>query len=378
VDECKYGIQLNSSQDNVLRNNSMQADIYGFGASGKNDIDTSNLVNSRPVYYLVGRSDQIIDASSGAGAVCCVDCINMTFRDLVLESNPYGIYLYNTSQSTIENFSLENSVYGIRLEESSGNAIGNNTARNNTCGISLVNSADDVIQGNRLLENVGAGLSLELSNESTIEGNDASGNLQGIIISASDGNLIARNNVSYNRQSGVFLFESLGNRIEMNRIFGNPAGIKLESPWKTYVASNAIYENEVGLIVKCGINNNLSANNISNNRVGISVDKSGNNTINNLMLNNAKDEEELPPCSQTTAHIGSAIPGIEVNINSDPEGAEVMVKGQYVGDTPLSYTFEKRDDYAVKLKLVGYNTSVTTISIPGTKNLTIKLIPEED
>ncbi|GEM_PF-793360 len=372
------GIKLDASLDNILRDNRMQNNNYNFAASGRNDIDISNLVNSRSVYYLVGLYNLVLDASSAAGVVCCINCRNMTFKDLDLNGNLNGIFLLNTSQSTIKNCSITGSECGIKLESSVKNALLNNTAFNNTLGISLVNSTNDLISGNSLQENNQAGLNLELSREDNIRGNLFSKNMQGMIIKESDNNLIKGNNLSDNLGKGIFLFKSLGNNISRNRINGNNIGMELEKAWKTRVSGNEIIENKKGMILKCGINNDLSANNITNNLLGLSLDRSGNNTVNNSLHNNIKDEEELPPCSQTTAISGPSSSGIEVIIKSDPEGAEARLDKEYIGDTHNPITvYLRRGDYSLKLELEGYYTNSSIISIPGSKNVMIELTKKE-
>lgn len=367
------GIKLDASVDNILRDNRMRNNTYNFAASGRNDIDKSNLINFRSVYYLVGKSNQVLDASSVAGAVCCIDCKNMTFKDLTLNNNLNGIYLLNTGKSTIENCSIDRSECGIKLEGSDGNTLRNNTAFNNTLGISLLNCTNDLIYGNSLQENGGAGLILELSREASIEDNLFSRNLQGIIIRESDDNLIRGNNLSNNTGRGIILSKSLGNKISRNRIIGNNFGMELEKPWKTSVSGNEIMENGIGLILECGINNDISANNITRNLLGLSLDWSGNNTVNNSLRNNIKDEEELPPCSQTTKASMTSTPCIEVTIKSDPDGAEARINGDYVGDTTTTAYLE-RGKYILKLELDGYYTNKSNISIPGPKEVMVELI----
>jgi parallel beta-helix repeat protein len=58
------GIHLYRSSGNTLKNNIMSANTYNFGVSGVNlsdyiqDIDISNKVNGKPVYYWVGQQNR--------------------------------------------------------------------------------------------------------------------------------------------------------------------------------------------------------------------------------------------------------------------------------------------------------------------------------
>jgi|GEM_PF-1586586 len=161
------GIYLKRSGGNVLKMNQMEENACGFYIEGQdysdfdNDLDTSNTVNGKPIYYLVGDHDQVIDSSSKAGMVFCLLCRNMTIQDLATEGNDVGIYLYQTRDSVVENnIARDNKQYGIELLESYGNLITcNNITRNNKSGIYLENSSLNVIKGNNVFKNT-AGIML--------------------------------------------------------------------------------------------------------------------------------------------------------------------------------------------------------------------------
>jgi len=165
-----YGISLYPSRGNIMRSNHMSGNRFNFGAYGHNDIDTTNFVDGKPVYYLVGASDKVIDSSSDAGAVYCIDCENVTVRGLTLKNNEYGIYFHNTSKSRIEDNNVtSNNVYGIRLYSSSNNTIkGNNATGNDEYGINLVYSSNNIISGNNVSSNNNDGISLSSSSNNTL------------------------------------------------------------------------------------------------------------------------------------------------------------------------------------------------------------------
>jgi hypothetical protein len=45
------------------------------------DIDTSNTIDGKPIYYLVGASNVVIDASSNAAFVGVVNSVNVTVKN---------------------------------------------------------------------------------------------------------------------------------------------------------------------------------------------------------------------------------------------------------------------------------------------------------
>jgi parallel beta-helix repeat protein len=83
------------SSNNILRNNTMIGDNLNFHVIGydiqsfTNDIDTSNTVNGKPIYYWVGKANQVVPAD--AGAVYIINSINITVQDLELSRNGQGV-----------------------------------------------------------------------------------------------------------------------------------------------------------------------------------------------------------------------------------------------------------------------------------------------
>jgi parallel beta-helix repeat protein len=89
------GIWLEESSNNTLRDNSMRGNIYNFGVFGSelshfiNDVDSSNTVDGKLVYYWVDRSDEVVP--SDAGYVAVVNSTGITVKNLDLKNNEQGI-----------------------------------------------------------------------------------------------------------------------------------------------------------------------------------------------------------------------------------------------------------------------------------------------
>ena len=148
-----YGIYLYGSASSTLQNNEMVGNKYNLGIYAwsldgyTHDINTSNTVNGKPVYYWVDRQDEQIPSS--AGFVGVVNSTNITVRDMVLTNNDHGILVAYTNDSRVENITADSNYYGIYLYSSSNNNLTGNTANSNTdYGIYLSSSNSNLIYNN--------------------------------------------------------------------------------------------------------------------------------------------------------------------------------------------------------------------------------------
>ncbi|GAJ12485.1 unnamed protein product, partial [marine sediment metagenome] len=106
-------------------------DVSSISDFADQDIDTSNMVNEKPIYYIIGQSDLVLGSSfSGFGYLALISCTNIT----AMNADVGGVLLVNTTISTISNVSSHNSGYGIHLSDSSNNDIINCNSYNNEDG----------------------------------------------------------------------------------------------------------------------------------------------------------------------------------------------------------------------------------------------------
>ncbi|AKB28336.1 hypothetical protein MSSIT_1617 [Methanosarcina siciliae T4/M] len=176
VSSGEYGLELDNVKNCTLEDNIMSGNRYNFGFSVDdydhsnntgNIIDTSNLVDGKPIYFLEGEPDPSI--GSNAGAIYCINCGNVEIKDVVLQNVTNGISLYNTSanlaNNTINNTKIgiglaylqdvsisdskvKNSNYGIGLQYTENVTIVDNSVRNSTCGVYMNNSESCTLKGN--------------------------------------------------------------------------------------------------------------------------------------------------------------------------------------------------------------------------------------
>jgi parallel beta-helix repeat protein len=197
------GILLCDSTNNTLRDNRMANNTENFGVWGisladfVNDIDETNIVDGKPVCYLVNQYNKQINAD--AGLVIAVNCTNIIIRNLNVINNDQGIMFAFTNSSRIEA----------------------NTISQCTSGIDFYNSFNNTIVGNFISKN-SQGISLRWSYDNCLFNNTSTSNGNGIYLYSSDRNVIANNEFSYNYGDyGIDFHESSNNLFYHNNIFKN-------------------------------------------------------------------------------------------------------------------------------------------------------------
>jgi parallel beta-helix repeat protein len=249
------GINLGMSSSNRLRNNTMVNCSCSFGvASGNlqdflNDVDTSNIVDGKQIYYWIDKQDMTVPTD--AAYVALINCTNMTVRDLELERNAQGIVLISTSNSTIiRNRIRANCVDGILLYQSSNNVIRENDVADCEHNICLAFSSNNLLVANTVkgYNNNYIGINLGGSSNNSIVGNTLTANYISIYVASdwhyqpagtSNYNVICENVITSARNSGIFLSGGSYNIIAENCIAKNtPHGI-----FFALSSDNKIYHN---------------------------------------------------------------------------------------------------------------------------------------
>ncbi|WP_094227910.1 lectin like domain-containing protein [Methanolobus psychrotolerans] len=146
-----YGLAVMSSANNYLANNLVAGNMFNYAFDDEiSAVGTSNTINGKPIYYLVDRSDIVLDSSSNAGLVHLINCSNITVQDIDIENNHCGFFMYNCTDVSVSNFTAANNGYGMFLLSSGNNTIHSSNMSNNVFGVALSGSNDNLIYNNYL------------------------------------------------------------------------------------------------------------------------------------------------------------------------------------------------------------------------------------
>ena len=338
------GIYLCHSSNNSLANNTMSGNSYNFHVSGTTlfyyiqNVDISNLVDGKPVYYLVNKQDQQI--SNVAGYVGLINCTNVTVKDLTLMKNGQGALFAYTTGSRIENVTASNNWCGIYLKDSSNNNITNSTISYNRKGIYLKDSSNNNITNSTISYNRKGGIYLGYSSHNTIANNDVFSNEPdlgpgwwvcvghwgyGIELFQSYNSIIANNKVK-NNWDGISLRFSRNSILVNNYLYHNyfygtrPSGycngIELQASSNSIILNNTAISNEDGIDVTNSNNCTVTNNTVVSNEYGIKLSDSNNCKIaNNSVSSNSKYGIRLYSSSDNVVYLNNFINNIR-SVNS--------------------------------------------------------------
>jgi parallel beta-helix repeat protein len=129
-----FGILISSYYSNLLRNNTIAGYKYNFGVGSGygyyfQDVDTSNTVDGKPIYFWSDRQSGQIP--SDAGYVAIVNSTNIIVEGLDLKNNYQGILIAYCNDTIIRQNNVANNDYGIWLDSSSNNTIYHNNFTDN-------------------------------------------------------------------------------------------------------------------------------------------------------------------------------------------------------------------------------------------------------
>ena len=262
-----------SPHEAVFRGNQFKNNAYSISDDYHlNDVDASNTVNGKPIYYWVNQQDKAVP--SDAGWVALKGCKNITVQGLNLDRCGDGLILFNTSVSTIKGNVLTSNAYGIRLlQQSNNNIITDNTiGRSSDNGIYMSASSNNTISKNQITANSKDGIAIDYY---------------------SYNNTINQNQITTNTEAGVMV------KGTMQNVYTTFPSLNLTNPPfqhanlidNTVVSQNNISKNGMGMWINSRESLTIVLNNITDNiGWGMKLEGSQKDNIihhNNFINNNA-------------------------------------------------------------------------------------------
>ncbi|MCJ7423326.1 right-handed parallel beta-helix repeat-containing protein [Candidatus Bathyarchaeota archaeon] len=260
INHKDIGICIYDSSDNFLRGNQMMNNTRNLKVWGLSlehflhDIDSSNLVDGRPVCYWVNKANQSVPLDVGYVAV--VNSTAITVAGFNLTSNYSGVLLAYTNDSSILNLDCRMNAEGIRLVLSNNNTIANNNVMaNDWIGISFVASSNNSITRNNVAFNDN-GMYFSYSS---------------LLPPRSDYNNVCQNSFSQNR-NGFYLDNSSFNSVCENAFTANSVAAYFDISNHNVFSRNQVLDSvQCGFKIDKSESNTFYHNNFANNTVHVSV-----------------------------------------------------------------------------------------------------------
>jgi parallel beta-helix repeat protein len=257
------GINLGDASSCVFRNNRLTnchfaSDGFTFG-DYENDLDTSNTVDGKPIYYLVNAKDLTIPKN--AANIVLVKCSNIHIES----TSPYGISLFYTNNTTVSNVNLPEANDCLDIIDCSAINILNSTFNGGGIAIKIINSTNSRIVGNLISGHITKGIALSNADNTVIYANTFTNNSEAIggYPDASANSIITANTFKNN---GIALDVGPNATVNLNIFDGNSGAMSFSSSSGSKIYQNTILNNQMALIFSGASGNTIYLNNFINNQ----------------------------------------------------------------------------------------------------------------
>jgi parallel beta-helix repeat protein len=112
------------------------------------EIDTTNKVEGRAIYYLVGKEGLELTPAQNPGYLALIRCKNITVSGVELEGGQSGLLLIETEGVTLRNNRLFRAEVGLKLWRTKNSLLEGNTITGGEVGIHLLDSSGEILSRN--------------------------------------------------------------------------------------------------------------------------------------------------------------------------------------------------------------------------------------
>ena len=400
-----------STRYSVFQNNELILNKFNLHFSGEvtNEIDPSNKVNGKSIYFIKNVANQTFNPSTlpNAGYVAASNVKNITISQFTFSNNfecirvsnaeavyvknvtvsnyVHGIWLYNVNNSLIwncifEGYPLTNfrdfpsllspSPADIYVLGSFNNVIANNLIKPGglgitSWGITVVKGEGNNIYANRFIESIITqvdniiivnapryGVRLVASDMNKVFGNNITAGFEGVLLS----------NIEEGLGIGTIHYQkgASNNIILGNEVHAGVCAVKLQDSDGNTISYNQLSAADVGISLKYSNNNVIHGNVIFENQVGINLTSSCRNTIyHNDLIRNVV-QAYVVNSTDNFWDGGSIFGG---NYWSDYNGTDV--NGDGIGDTPYVIDEYNVDRYPLIYPCNPHDVAIESIKISG-------------
>lgn len=420
------GVSLAYAPDTTMRNNTLLDNYANFGIGSSSvtdfycDIDTSNTINGKPMYYLIEQRNLVIDETATLSFLGLVNCHNISVKNRYFSHNFEGILLAGTTDSTIENCSFRNndghgmyllscrtitvkhcSFYssfwdGIFLFDSSNNSITNCSYQESLSGVNLDYSANNTLQG-LTIHHCNVGISFDSSGNNILRdiemlqcGLQVTGTAPADYQNDVDlSNMVNGKPVCYyinqtNRtipsNAGQVILTNCTGCVVTNCTLSNASiGLELAFSARNIIHDNILANNSlVGIDLDGSENDNnvIRNNHLQGNNYGIDVDSSTMNVIQNNILTENGMAVSFDTCEHNTM-VGNIINGGSYGLSLVTSATNIFMENiirdaSIFGIYFLSSNYNVLDSNAMincSIMVYGYDESEYRNDVDGTNTV---------
>ncbi|WP_232473523.1 PEGA domain-containing protein [Thermococcus profundus] len=321
------GIMINQSLNTIIRDNILTGGGVSVWSSYHSTV-VNNIVNGKPLVYIEGASEEVIEGE--LGQLVIVNSTDIQIVGVTITGTNPGILLVDTDNTVITNSNLTNNYVGIELDFSDNNTI-----------------SQDIFKGNNNAVYISA------SNNNTITDNTIRNNGYGIVLRYSSNNTVTGNIISKSSKYGIYLDLSNDNVIYLNYLNGSQNVYSDGSSVNRWYSEEQIEYAYHGKVFISYLGNYWSDYTGS--------DSNGDGIGESPYSINANNTDKYPLVSSPSEYEKPA----RLTITSDPTRAEIYINGTYRGVTPTTLVLAP-GTYEVLLVKEDYRNYTTTVTLnPG-------------